>query len=335
MRIAIVTDAWHPQVNGVVRTLEAVRDQLLLNGHDVSIISPDRFRSLPCPTYPDIRLSCSPHRVIWQHLEAADPDAVHISTEGPLGVAARRWCLRNGFPFTTAYHTQFPEYLSRRTGFPAKLFWRYIQWFHRPARRILVATETLSRQLCAQGLAQTSLWTRGVDLASFHPNVPPHPTLAALPRPIQLYVGRVAVEKNLEAFLSSEVAGSKVVIGDGPELERLKKLYPQARFPGALTGSELASAYTAADVFVFPSRTDTFGLVIIEALASGVPVAAFPVPGPADILTDDLGAMDECLSNAIERALAKDKSPCAAHAAGYNWSASARQFEGALVSMMG
>ncbi|CAA9540155.1 MAG: Glycosyltransferase, partial [uncultured Sphingomonadaceae bacterium] len=256
MRILIVTDAWAPQVNGVVRTLQAVRAELGGMGHEVSLISPDQFASLPCPTYPEIRLALARGRAVGQRMEAAAPDAIHIATEGPLGLAARAWCLRRGVPFTTAYHTQFPDYVARRTGLPASWFWRYIRWFHGRAEAVLVSTPTMERTLKAHGLSQTRLWGRGVDLNCFTPEAAPHPALANLPRPIQLYVGRVAVEKNIEAFLRTSSVGIKVVVGSGPALARLRQQYPDALFLGSLHGKELASAYAGADVFVFPSRTD-------------------------------------------------------------------------------
>ena len=331
MRILIVTDAWEPQVNGVVRTLQATRRELERRGHQVALISPDQFRSIPCPTYGEIRLALAPRRKIAQRIAAFAPHSLHIATEGPLGLAARRFCLDRGWAFTTAYHTQFPEYVARRTGLPAPCFWPYIRWFHRPARAILVSTGRVARQLAGHGLDRTRLWGRGVDLDGFHPGAPPHPAFADLPRPIQLYVGRVAVEKNIGAFLATRHPGSKVVVGGGPALERLRRDHPDALFLGALSGATLASAYASADVFVFPSRTDTFGLVMIEALASGTPVAAYPVPGPLDVLSERTGAMDERLDHAIARALTLDRRDCAAAARAFSWVESAGQFEAALV----
>jgi glycosyltransferase involved in cell wall biosynthesis len=331
MRIAIVTDAWKPQVNGVVRTLQMVRGELEKLGHQVTVIAPDQFASVPCPTYPEIRLALASWRSIGERIEEARPEAVHIATEGPLGVAARRWCKARGFPFTTAYHTQFPKYLAQRTGMPASWFWRYIRWFHQPAESILVATPTIARQLMSHGLPRTKPWGRGVDLDCFRPDVPRHPAFDGLARPIQLYVGRVAPEKNIEAFLGDGHEGSKVVVGDGPALAGLKARFPDAVFLGSLHGNELASAYASADVFVFPSRTDTFGLVMIEAMACGTPVAAYPVPGPLDILREGVGAMDADLEQAIAKALRCDRGVCAAYGAGFGWKRSAAQFEAALV----
>jgi len=335
MRILIVTDAWLPQVNGVVRTLQTVSAELVEMGHEVHVLSPDLFRSIPCPTYPEIRLALATRRAVGRRIAAIDPDVLHIATEGPLGVAARGWSVRRGLGFTTAYHTQFPDYLARRTRLPAGWFWRYIGWFHRPARAILVSTSSVAEQLQARGLARTRRWGRGVDLGCFTPAAPPHPAFAGLPRPIQLYVGRVAVEKNIEAFLGARHPGTRVVVGDGPALAALRRAYPEALFLGALGGAALASAYAGADVFVFPSRTDTFGLVMIEALASGTPVAAFPVPGPLDVLDGQVGAMDDDLDRAVALALTRDRAACAAYGARFTWAASARQFEAALVPLRG
>ncbi|MBS1240256.1 MAG: GDP-mannose-dependent alpha-mannosyltransferase [Proteobacteria bacterium] len=330
MKIALVTDAWTPQVNGVVRTLQAITADLTATGHRVSVIAPDQFRSLPCPTYPEIRLALAFPGSVGARLAKLKPDAVHISTEGPLGLAARRYCLRRKIPFTTAYHTHFPDYLAKRTGLPARLFWPFIRWFHRPATGIMVATESVREQLRAQGLRQVRPWTRGVDLVTFAPDVAPPDIYFTLPRPIQLYVGRVAVEKNIEAFLGCRHPGSKVVVGDGPALERLKAAFPDAVFLGKQTGRALAACYAGADVFVFPSRTDTFGLVMIEALACGTPVAAYPVTGPIDVLDELSGAMDEDLDQAIARALTLDREACLAHGRSFSWRASAEQFLAAL-----
>ncbi|MGE5952622.1 MAG: glycosyltransferase family 4 protein [Qipengyuania vulgaris] len=334
-RIAIVTDAWLPQMNGVVRTLATTCELLEAQGHDVMVVSPDQFASLPCPTYPEIRLAISPPGAISRKLRAFAPGAIHIATEGPLGVAARRYCERSGTPFTTAYHTQFPEYIARRTHLPARWFWKYIEWFHGPARRVLVATESIRAELREHGLGKLHHWTRGVDLACFDPMAAPPEEFADLPRPIQLYVGRVAVEKNIEAFLEAKHPGSKVVVGDGPMLEALRRKYPEALFMGRKSGTELAGCYAGADVFVFPSRTDTFGLVMIEALACGTPVAAFPVAGPRDIVTADVGALSEDLDRAIDAALYSDRRTCAEYGAKFSWEAATEQFLTGLAALDG
>lgn len=330
MRIALVTDAWQPQVNGVVRTLASVTGQLRDLGHEVELIAPDRFRSFACPTYPEIRLALAGPRTVGGLLGQFAPDAIHIATEGPLGWAARHWCLKRGLPFTTAYHTQFPDYVARRTGLPAALFWPLIRRFHRPAAAIMVATETIRQQLREQGLEQLRHWSRGVDTAMFHPDYAPPDAFLGLARPIQLYVGRVAVEKNIAAFLANGHPGSKVVVGDGPALDALRARFPAAHFLGSRSGHALAACYAAADVFVFPSRTDTFGLVMIEALACGTPVAAYPVAGPLDVLSDKSGVMDIQLEQAIAAALHLRRDDCLAHGRAFSWEASAQQFLAAL-----
>jgi len=330
MRICVVTDAWEPQVNGVVRTLKAVRAELEARGHEILVISPDLFRSLPCPTYPEIRLAMTRTATVGSMIAQFAPDAIHLATEGPLCVAARRWCLRRAFPFTTAYHTQFPDYAAKRTGMPAEWFWRYIRWFHAPACAVLASTPSIRETLAAHGITRLRHWGRGVDLGLFTPDAPSPAAFAGIEVPIQLYVGRVAVEKNIEAFLDTTEPGTKVVVGDGPAREALEARYPGALFLGALSGRALAGAYAGADILVFPSRTDTFGLVMIEALACGTPVAAYPVTGPVDILDDRVGALDADLNAAIRRALTRDRAVCAAHGARFTWTASASEFLEAL-----
>jgi len=330
MRIAIATDAWAPQVNGVVRTLEAVKAELEGQGHAVFVVAPDRFASVPCPTYPEIRLALTNSAAVGRLLADFAPDAVHLATEGPVCLAARRWCLARRFPFTTAYHTQFPDYVAARTGVNPEWVWRYIRWFHAPAQAVLASTPTIRAALAAHGIAQVRHWGRGVNLGHFRADVAPHPAVTHLPRPIQLYVGRVAVEKNIEAYLANGHPGTKLVVGDGPARAALERRYPGAIFMGARFGNDLASLYTAADVFVFPSRTDTFGLVMVEALACGTPVAAFPVPGPVDVLTPETGAMADDLEAAITVALTRDRQRCAEFGRGFTWAASAAQFLDAL-----
>lgn len=330
MRIAIVTDAWAPQVNGVVRTLEATRAHLLAAGHEVLVIAPDAFASLPCPTYPEIRLALAGRSAVGRRLAAFAPDAIHIATEGPLGLAARRWCGARALPFTTAYHTQFPDYVAARTGVDPEWVWRYVRWFHAAAEAVLVSTPTIADALHRHGLPHTRLWGRGVDLDCFTPTGRVDAAIRALPGPVLLYVGRVAVEKNLDAFLDTSVPGSKVVIGDGPALAHLQQRFPAAHFLGRRSGIALAAAYRAADAFVFPSRTDTFGLVMIEAIACGTPVAAFPVPGPVDVLTAATGATDDDLACAIAAALTLDRRACAAAVRRFTWAAATDQFVAAL-----
>lgn len=338
MRIAIVTDAWSPQVNGVVRTLQSVREELVRQGHDVLIVSPDLFYSMPCPTYPEIRLAFASTGSVGRMLEDFSPQAIHLATEGPVCLAARRWCLARDFPFTTAYHTQFPDYVAARTGVNPEWVWRYIRWFHSPAQSILASTASIADTLKAHDLTQIRHWGRGVDLSTFGDPVP-DPAIRALAQdgkgPIQLYVGRVAIEKNIEAFLTATHPGTKVIVGDGPALASLKAKYPDAHFLGPKFGADLAAAYAAADVFVFPSKTDTFGLVMIEALACGTPVAAYPVTGPIDVLTPETGAMHDDLDRAIAEALTRDRAACRAYGQGFTWAKSAHQFLHALVPIGG
>lgn len=331
MRIAIVTDAWSPQVNGVVRTLQSVSAELRAMGHELTIISPDLYASVPCPTYPEIRLALPRPGLVGRTLAEFRAEAVHIATEGPLGLLARRWCLSHGLPFTTAYHTQFPEYVAARIkAVNPEFVWRYVRWFHAPSAAILASTPSVAQALAAHGLPQSRHWGRGVDTTLFHADGPRDAFVRGLAGPVQLYAGRVAVEKNIAAFLATDVPGSKVVVGDGPARAALAAEYPHVHFLGAKFGEDLAAIYRAADVFVFPSRTDTFGLVMIEALACGTPVAALPVQGPLDVLTTQVGVMDEALERAISGALTLDRKTCAHFGQGFTWRASAEQFLSAL-----
>ena len=332
-RIAIVTDAWTPQMNGVVRTLTTTVGALRARGHEVLVIAPDQFRSVPCPTYPEIRLALATPIRVARQLAAFAPDAIHIATEGPLGVMARGQCVARGWPFTTAYHTQLPAYVAKRTHLPENLFWRYIRWFHGPAARVMAATASIRAELAARGLTRVHHWSRGVDLRQFSPSATPPADFAGLARPIQLYVGRVAVEKNIAAFLDTRNSGSKVVVGDGPALTEMRRRFPQAIFLGRREGAALAGCYAGADVFVFPSRTDTFGLVMIEALACGTPVAAFPVAGPIDIVTEACGALSEDLDRAVGAALFCRRSDCVEHAARFSWDVATDQFAAGLVGV--
>ena len=345
MKIVLATDAWHPQVNGVVRALSTTVDRLRLRGHVVELITPDQYWTVPCPGYAEIRLALGCGRRVARRLDAAYPDAVHIATEGPIGWAARKWCLMNGVEFTTSFHTRFPDYAALRTRLPADWFWPLLRRFHGQATRVMVATRLLADEIAGRGLTQTHRWPLGVDGAQFHRGVAPHPAMSALNHPIQLYVGRVAIEKNHAAFLEIANKGSKVVVGDGPDLVWLWARFPRVTFLGPLHGEALASAYTAADVFVFPSLTDTFGLVNVEALACGLPVAAFPVCGPIDIIGRDgcgvhggnqpIGALDENLASAISRALHADRQACVAEADHYDWETCTDAFEQGLVAVAG
>jgi glycosyltransferase involved in cell wall biosynthesis len=329
MRILLASDAWAPQVNGVVRTLQRVRQECEALGHRFEVISPDQFRTLPCPTYPEIRLALRPGRRIAARLRGVQPDCVHIATEGPLGLAARRRCLKQGLRFTTSYHTRFPEYVNARLPVPLAVGYAWLRWFHRPSQGVMVATRTLRRDLEARGFRNLRDWSRGVDTELFRPD---HAPALELPRPVHLYVGRVAVEKNLDAFLALPLPGSKLVVGDGPALRELKTRHPTAYFAGARFGVDLARHYACGDVFVFPSRTDTFGLVLLEALASGVPVAAYPVPGPLDVIgSSRAGVLDEDLGRAVTAALRIPRARCRAHAETFSWRRCAQQFLANLV----
>lgn len=326
-RITIVSDAWYPQVNGVVRSIENTNRELEAMGVAVSMITPADFRSLPCPTYPEIRLSVALPGQIAAVMERHQPAYVHIATEGPLGILARRWCLRHRMPFTTSYHTRFPEYVAARFPIPQSWLYAYMRWFHNAGGTCMVATQSLEADLTSHGFRNLKRWSRGIDATLFHPR-PQTPTPLGLPRPLFMTVGRVAVEKNLEAFLSLDLPGSKVVVGDGPARADLQVAYPDVHFTGAKFGEELAALYAEADVFVFPSKTDTFGNTIIESLASGVPVAAFPVMGPVDILGDhpDAGALGEDLRAACLTALDCSRDAARALALTYSWEAASRQF---------
>lgn len=320
----IVTDAWSPQVNGVVTTLGKIGDGLRNLGNEVRFLTPQRFRSIPCPTYPEIRLSLLPYSGVKQEIEAFAPDAIHIATEGPLGIAARRYCIARGLAFTTAFHTRFAEYVHARVRVPVGLTYGWLRRFHAPSRAVMVPTPSVRRDLEARGFANTVHWTRGVDTEIFCPG-----ERGGLQerRPIFLYVGRVAVEKNIEAFLRLDLPGSKWVVGEGPLRASLERKYPEVRFEGIKTPAELAVYYRAADVFVFPSRTDTFGLVMLEALACGTPVAAFPVPGPLDVIGDSgAGVLSENLEMACLSALEVSRDRARSHAERFSWRASVEQF---------
>jgi glycosyltransferase involved in cell wall biosynthesis len=330
MRIMIVTDAWLPQTNGVVRTLAQTAEWLGRFGHDVRMLTPRDFRSIACPTYPEIRLSLLPRRLVERSIDEFAPQALHIATEGPLGLAARRCCLKRQLRFTTSYHTQFPQYLRARFPIPIGFSYWALHRFHGAAARCMVSTPSLREELRGRGFKNLAAWRRGVDTELFKPGAK---DFLDLPRPIAAYVGRVAVEKNVEAFLSMPWDGGKIVIGDGPERARLQALYPGTRFAGFRFGEDLAAHLAAADVMVFPSLTDTFGLVNLEAMACGVPVAAYPVNGPIDVIEDGVtGALDHDLEKAARRALLLDPKACRENAVRCGWDASAREFEGNLVA---
>jgi glycosyltransferase involved in cell wall biosynthesis len=332
MRIALVTDAWQPQVNGVVRTLQTTLAHLTSMGHTVLAITPLDFRTMACPTYPSIRLALWPGRGVAKRLAAFQPEAIHIATEGPLGHAARRYCLRHRRPFTTSFHTQFPEYLRLRVPIPLHWTYRYLRWFHGAAVRTMVPTPTQRDHLLARGFENLHVWSRGVDLEVFNPTDPiDYASEYALLQPIAIYMGRVAVEKNIEAFLQLPGAHHKVVIGEGPDLLRLRAKYPRCLFLGPRYGRDLAQHLAGGDVFVFPSRTDTFGLVLLEAMACGLPVAAYPVQGPVDVVTPgETGVLDEDLGQALEQAMGLSREACRALAARYSWRSCTADFFGYL-----
>lgn len=335
-RITVVTDAWHPQVNGVVRSLENTIAEMQRMGHEIMLVTPDRFRNVPLPSYPEIRIALARYRTVEREIDRFQPSFVHIATEGPLGFYARHWCLKRSMPFSTSYHTRFPEYVSARLPLPESLLYSLVRWFHNAGNVCMVATESLEKELSARGFRNLMRWTRGIDHQLYAPR-PLEERPFGLERPLFMQVGRVSVEKNIPAFLDLDLPGSKIVIGDGPDREKLARAHPDVLFTGAKFGQELAEAYAQADVFVFPSKTDTFGNVILEALASGVPVAAYPVTGPADILGGhpEAGALDEDLRAACLRALAASRSGARALAEQFTWEAATRQFLGNVMKANG
>jgi glycosyltransferase involved in cell wall biosynthesis len=325
MRILVATDAWHPQVNGVVRTLTMMAEAAKQFDVDISFLTPQSFRTFALPSYPDLRLALPGPSKAAQLIAEARPDAIHIATEGPIGFLVRRHCRKHGLPFTTSFHTRFPEYVSARLPIPESWVWMVLRWFHSGSRAVMAATPALASELRVRGFRDVVLWPRGVDVDLFHPRE----VDLGLPRPIFVCVGRVAVEKNLEAFLDLDLPGTKLIVGDGPARASLARKYKQAVFLGARQGEELAQAYAAADVFVFPSKTDTFGLVLLEALASGLPVAAFPVTGPRDVIgAEPVGALDHDLRAACLSALSISRDACVEFARKHTWEASARAFVG-------
>lgn len=325
-RIAIVTDAWHPQINGVVTTLTQTVGQLERAGHTVVVINPRLFRSIPCPTYPEIRLSLTGFGQLQRKLTEFAPHAVHIATEGPLGWSARSVCRRRNFPFTTSYHTRFPEYIRMRLPIPLTLSYAVMRSFHQAATRVMVATPALRRELQEGRFHNTVHWSRGVDTDLFRP-ADGKDTMQRRKPPVFIYVGRVAVEKNIEALLTLDLPGSKVIVGDGPARKRLERSYPEVHFAGYRTGKELVAYMSSADVMVFPSLTDTFGVVMLEAMACGVPVAAYPVTGPINIVRNGInGWLDTDLGVAARKALEISPESCRNAALRYSWESCSKQF---------
>lgn len=328
MRIMVVTDAWDPQINGVVVTLHATIKCLREMGHEVEVVSPQGFRTIPMPTYPEIRLAVLPRRAVARRIDEWGPDTIHIATEGPLGVAARNHCVRHGLEFTTAYHTCFPEYVHARFGLPLSLTYAFMRWLHAPAAGVMVATASLRTTLADNGFRNLVDWSRGVDTELFKPAGGDWNHVS----PVFLYVGRIAVEKNIAAFLELDLPGTKLVVGEGPQRGELMRRFPSAVFLGARPVAELVHCYQRADVFVFPSRTDTFGLVMLEAMACGTPVAAFPVRGPMDVISDPAaGVLDPDLRKAAMAALTCDRGAVRRYAEQYSWDRCTRQFLTQLV----
>ena len=328
MKILVATDAWHPQVNGVVRTLARMADEAPALGATIQFLTPDLFWNVPLPSYPEIQLALPRSREIEHRIAAIGPDAIHVATEGPIGHAVRRYCRDRGWPFTTSFHTRFPEYIADRLPVPAEwtcaFTWAWLRRFHAAAAATLAATPSLAAELTSRGFGNVKVWTRGVDLDLFHPR--PDADLG-LPHPVFLNVGRLALEKNVEAFLALDLPGSQVVVGDGPAREDLMRRYPQAIFLGRRYGEDLARIYAAADVFVFPSITDTFGLVLLEALASCVPVAAFPAAATCDVVAGaPVAALNSDLRAACFEALQLSREKCRDFAFGMSWTASACSF---------
>ncbi|WP_158813416.1 glycosyltransferase family 1 protein [Methylocapsa sp. S129] len=324
MRILVATDAWRPQINGVVHSLEQTAAAARSQGYDIDFLTPQGFRTIPMPTYPDIKLALASWGAIAKRIDAAGAEHIHIATEGPIGFAARRYCLARNRVFTTSYHTRFPEYIAQRVPIPERWTYAALRRFHAPAAAVMVPTPTIRDELTQRGFARVKVWSRGVDQLTFHPR---ETSVLDFPRPIFLCVGRVAVEKNLGALLSLKLPGSTVIVGDGPARASLERQYPHAHFLGSRSGEALAQTFASADVFVFPSRTDTFGIVLIEALASGLPVAAYPVAGPLDVIGNSgAGVLSEDLGAACLAALQIPRAVAREHSMQFTWRESARQF---------
>lgn len=333
MRLLIATDAWAPQVNGVVRCLEATIGELERRGASVDLVSPDQFRTVPMPSYPEIRLAMIQRGKLAARIAKGGYDAIHVATEGPVGWAVRGVCKTLGLAFTTSYHTQFPEYVRARVPVPERWSYALLKRFHGAGEAMMVATPTMLRELSAKGFRRLAMWSFGVDTNLFHPG---QPKVLDLPGPIFITVARLAVEKNLDAFLGLDLPGSKVVVGDGPQRAELQARYPAVTFTGFKAGAELAALYASADVFVFPSLTDTFGLVLLEAAACGLPIAAFPVQGPRDVIGNEpVGVLSENLQDAALRALAIPRDACRAFALKHSWPAATDAFLAALVHANG
>src|SRR6056297_885503 len=326
MKVLVATDAWRPQVNGVVRTYERLIDEATAQGCEITVLTPAEFNTVPCPTYPEIRLALPGYNYIIERLDLINPDAVHIATEGPIGWMVRRYCRKRGIPFTTSFHTRFPEYVSSRFGVPERWMYAWQRHFHNAGEGVMVASNSLAVDLDRRGFKRLMPWTRGVDTELFRPR---NVRNFGSEGPVFIYVGRVAIEKNIQAFLDLDLPGRKVVVGDGPQREALEASHPDVVFTGKLIGDALAEAYACADVFVFPSLTDTFGIVLLEALASGLPIAAYPVTGPLDVVgASGCGVLDRDLRAAALQALDIPGDRCRAYGETFTWHESARQFFG-------
>jgi glycosyltransferase involved in cell wall biosynthesis len=327
MKIMIVTEAWDPQINGVVRTLKMTTRELGNLGHEVRMLTPDQFMNMPCPTYPEINLALATVAQVRKKIDAFEPDVLHIATEGPLGWAARKVAVERGWPFSTGYHSRFTEYIQMRIGLPLGISYHVLRKFHNAGVATMVPTMAMLETLRERGFEKVVHWSRGVNTELFNPH---GEKITRGPEPVFLHVGRIAVEKSVEDFLALDLPGEKWVAGEGPARKDLQKKYPQVRWFGWLTGEALATLYRSADVFVFPSRTDTFGLVMIEAMACGTPVAAFPVTGPIDVVPADGGVLHEDLRKASLDALSFDRVQVAEAALKFSWTAATNQFLSSL-----
>lgn len=332
-KILIATDAWKPQINGVVRTLSYTIEELTSSGHEVRVISPNDFTTFPCPVYPEIALSLPKPGFIKKTINEFSPDHIHIVAEGPIGLQTRYVCRSLKLNFTTAFHTKFPDYAKKLAFIPLGISWSYLRWFHKHSGAVMTPTDSIIEELKAKRIINAKKWSRGINLELFKPRPK---TIPQSERPLQMYIGRISKEKNVEAFLNTNIPGTKYLVGDGPLRKRLEQKYPEAKFLGYKTGEELAKAYSEADVFVFPSLTDTFGNVVLEALASGVPVAAYPAPGPKDTIIDKrYGSCNKDLNTAISEALENaDPLECVKYANTFTWKNATDQFLSHLVPVM-
>lgn len=324
MRVQIISDAWHPQVNGVVRTVEYIVEESKKLGHEVDLITSEGLKTYPLPKYAEIKLAPFAGKYVAERIKSFNPECLHISTEGPLGIAARKYCIKNNIEFTTCYHTNYPEYFKTMFYFPESITYAMMRWFHKPAKHVLATTERMATDLRKHGFANVVVWGRGVDTAQFKPE---GKKAVQLDGPVFCYIGRVSVEKNIKDFLDLDLPGTKMIVGDGPQLAELKALYKDVYFAGSQQGEDLAAHYRSADCFVFASKTDTFGLVLLEALACGVPVAAYPVRGPIDVLPNcEAAVLDDDLRKAALAAVGLNKEKAREFAEKHSWAACVANF---------